>query len=90
MELFRQKIATEHQQRIKDHEENLRKIQKERQAVFDDAFRHDLEEFKQKGHIPSKFYENYINIFFFLLIFIIFSKKYIPVYHKRFLWKKWF
>ncbi|XP_037827700.1 dysbindin protein homolog [Lucilia sericata] len=53
LELFRQKVAAEHQQRIKDYEGNLRKIQKERQAVFDDAFRHDLEEFKQKGHIPK-------------------------------------
>ena len=55
METYRQKIAVEHQQRIKDHEEKLRKIQKERQAVFDDAFRNDLEEYKQKGHICSKF-----------------------------------
>ena len=55
METYRQKIAAEHQQRIKDHEEKLRKIQKERQAVFDDAFRNDLEEYKQKGHICSKF-----------------------------------
>ncbi|KAM7355550.1 dystrobrevin binding protein dysbindin [Cochliomyia hominivorax] len=53
LEMYRQKIALEHQQRIREHEEKLRKIQKERQAVFDDAFRHDLEEFKQKGHIPK-------------------------------------
>lgn len=55
MELYRQKVAAEHQQRMLVHEEKLRKIQKERQAVFDDAFRHDLEEFKQNGHISSKF-----------------------------------
>lgn len=54
LEVFRQKVAAEHQQRIKEHEIKLRNIQKERQAVFDDAFRNDLEEFKQKGHIPSK------------------------------------
>lgn len=59
LELYRQKVAAEHQQRIKDHEEKLRQIQKERQAVFDDAFRNDLEEFKQKGHIPSKFNQEF-------------------------------
>uniref|UniRef100_A0A1I8M8B6 Dysbindin protein n=1 Tax=Musca domestica TaxID=7370 RepID=A0A1I8M8B6_MUSDO len=53
LESYRQKVAAEHQERIRLHEEKLRTIQKERQAVFDDAFRHDLKEFKENGHIPK-------------------------------------
>ncbi|XP_062131262.1 dysbindin protein homolog [Drosophila sulfurigaster albostrigata] len=57
LEQYRQKIAAEHQQKIRAHELQLRQLQKERQAVFDDAFRSDLEEYKQRGQltkIPSK------------------------------------
>lgn len=56
MEKFRQKLAAEHQEKIRMHEEKLRQIQKERQAVFEDAFLCDLEEFKEKGSLRSKFY----------------------------------
>lgn len=55
MEIYRQNVAAEHQNKIRLHEEKLRTIQKERQAVFEDAFRHDLKEFKENGHISSKF-----------------------------------
>ncbi|KAH8371934.1 hypothetical protein KR093_009335 [Drosophila rubida] len=57
LEQYRQKIAAEHQQKIRAHEQQLRQLQKERQAVFDDAFRSDLEEYKQRGQltkIPTK------------------------------------
>ncbi|XP_013115920.1 dysbindin protein homolog [Stomoxys calcitrans] len=53
LESYRQKVAADHQQRIRLHEEKLRSIQKERQAVFEDAFRHDLKEFKENGHISK-------------------------------------
>ncbi|KAM8707751.1 hypothetical protein ACLKA7_014825 [Drosophila subpalustris] len=57
LEQYRQKVAAEHQQKIRAHEQQLRQLQKERQAVFDDAFRNDLEEYKQRGQltkIPTK------------------------------------
>lgn len=57
LEQYRQKVAAEHQQKIRAHEQQLRQLQKERQAVFDDAFRSDLEEYKQRGQltkIPTK------------------------------------
>ncbi|XP_075162499.1 dystrobrevin binding protein dysbindin [Haematobia irritans] len=53
LESYRQKVAAEHKQRIRLHEEKLRSIQKERQAVFEDAFHHDIKEFKENGHISK-------------------------------------
>ncbi|KAH8274533.1 hypothetical protein KR044_006577 [Drosophila immigrans] len=53
LELHRQKIAAEHQQKIRAHELQLRQLQRERQAVFDDAFRSDLEEYKQRGQLTK-------------------------------------
>ncbi|XP_037939409.1 dysbindin protein homolog [Teleopsis dalmanni] len=53
LEVYRQKVAAEHQGKIRQHEEHLKQIQRERQAVFDDAFRGDIEEFKQKGVITK-------------------------------------
>uniref|UniRef100_A0A0A1X687 Dysbindin n=1 Tax=Zeugodacus cucurbitae TaxID=28588 RepID=A0A0A1X687_ZEUCU len=49
LESYRQRVAAKHQDKIRQHEQNLRRIQRERQAVFDDAFRGDLAEFKSKG-----------------------------------------
>ncbi|KAH8410792.1 hypothetical protein KR222_008033 [Zaprionus bogoriensis] len=57
LEQYRQRIAAQHQQKIRDHEQQLLQLQKERQAVFDDAFREDLEEYKRRGQltkIPTK------------------------------------
>ncbi|XP_068143085.1 dysbindin protein homolog [Drosophila tropicalis] len=53
LEQYRQQIAAQHQARIEDHEQRLRQLQKERQAVFDDAFRCDMEEFKQRGQLTK-------------------------------------
>lgn len=53
LEQYRQKIADQHQQKIQAHDQHLKQLQKERQAVFDDAFRGDLEEYKQSGQLPS-------------------------------------
>lgn len=53
MEQYRQKIAAQHQQKIRAHEQQLLQLQKERQAVFDDAFREDLAEYKQRGQLTS-------------------------------------
>ncbi|EDV98010.1 dysbindin protein homolog [Drosophila grimshawi] len=53
LEQYRQQIAEQHQQMIRVHEQQLRQLQKERQAVFDDAFRGDLEEYKQRGQLTK-------------------------------------
>ncbi|XP_036318561.1 dysbindin protein homolog [Rhagoletis pomonella] len=53
LESYRRRVAAEHQDKIRQHEQQLRRIQRERQAVFDDAFRGDLAEFKTKGTITK-------------------------------------
>ncbi|XP_030387264.1 dysbindin protein homolog [Scaptodrosophila lebanonensis] len=53
LEHYRQKIASQHQVKIRTHEDRLRQLQKERQAVFEDAFRGDLEEYKQHGQLTK-------------------------------------
>ncbi|EDV52296.1 dysbindin protein homolog [Drosophila erecta] len=53
LEQYRQQIAQKHQSKIKDQEQTLLKLQRERQAVFDDAFRGDMEEYKQHGQLTK-------------------------------------
>ncbi|XP_054728768.1 dysbindin protein homolog [Anastrepha obliqua] len=53
LESYRQRVAAEHQEKIRKHEQQLRQLQRERQAVFEDAFRGDLVEFKTKGTLPK-------------------------------------
>ncbi|KAH8373352.1 hypothetical protein KR009_001514 [Drosophila setifemur] len=53
LEQYRQRIASQHQSKIQDHEQKLLRLQRERQAVFDDAFRSDMEEFKQNGQLTK-------------------------------------
>ncbi|KAH8315627.1 hypothetical protein KR059_006724 [Drosophila kikkawai] len=53
LEQYRQKVASQHQSKIQDQEQQLLKLQKERQAVFDDAFRNDMEEYKQHGQLTK-------------------------------------
>ncbi|XP_017041556.1 dysbindin protein homolog [Drosophila ficusphila] len=53
LEQYRQQIASKHQSKIQDQEQKLLQLQRERQAVFDDAFRGDMEEFKQHGQLPK-------------------------------------
>lgn len=56
LEVYRQTLAIKHQQTAKDYGIRLKQIQKERQEVFDSAFKNDLEEFKKSGNVPSKFF----------------------------------
>jgi len=60
LEQYRQQIASKHQSKIKDQEKKLLQLQRERQAVFDDAFRGDMEEYKQHGQLTSKFKSTFI------------------------------
>ena len=68
LESYRQKVAAKHQETIRQHEQRLRQIQRERQAVFDDAFKSDLAEFKQKGTIPSES-QTFFSLLFSLQIY---------------------
>lgn len=56
LEVYRQELAVKHQQTTKDYEVKLKRIQQERQAVFDSAFKNDLEEFKKSGNVPSMYF----------------------------------
>lgn len=47
-------MATKHAINVKETESQLSVIQKERQAVFQDAFQNDLNCYKELGTIPSK------------------------------------
>lgn len=54
LEKVRQKLLDVHVNNVQDYEKKLGEIQKERQAVFQDAFQNDLKDFKTLGKIPSK------------------------------------
>ena len=73
LESYRQKVAAKHQETIRQHEQRLRQIQRERQAVFDDAFKSDLAEFKQKGTIPSE--SQHFLVYYLVCKYIIKSAK---------------
>lgn len=53
LEEVRKRFALKHAENVKQYENELKKIQQERQAVFQDAFQHDLEIYKEKGSIPK-------------------------------------
>ncbi|KAI8041495.1 dysbindin protein homolog [Drosophila gunungcola] len=53
LEQYRQQVASKHQAKIQDQEQKLLQLQRERQAVFDDAFRGDMEEYKQRGQLTK-------------------------------------
>lgn len=56
LEEVRTRLARQYADNVSQYEAELKKIQRERQAVFQDAFQHDLELYKQQGMIPSEFY----------------------------------
>lgn len=51
---MRQSLASKHAQTVKETEKQMRMLQQERQAVFQDAFQSDLQYYKEVGKIPSK------------------------------------
>uniref|UniRef100_A0A0K8TQJ6 Putative dysbindin protein isoform x1 n=1 Tax=Tabanus bromius TaxID=304241 RepID=A0A0K8TQJ6_TABBR len=53
LEEVRTRLATEHDENVRKYESELRKIQMERQAVFQDAFQKDVEMFMEKGVVPK-------------------------------------
>lgn len=67
MENVRQKLLDVHVNNVHDYEKKLAEIQKERQAVFQDAFQNDLKDYKTLGKIPSKNTQNVIDQKLFLL-----------------------
>lgn len=64
MEKVRQNLLDAHVNNVHDYEKKLGEIQKERQAVFQDAFQNDLKDYKTLGKIPSKTTEYKFKILF--------------------------
>lgn len=54
LEQVRQKLLDAHVNNVQDYEKKLGEIQKERQAVFQDAFQNDLKDYQTLGKLPSK------------------------------------
>lgn len=54
LEKVRQNLAIKHAESIRNCEKQMRSVQLERQAVFQDAFQRDMEYYKEVGRIPSK------------------------------------
>ncbi|CAH0546810.1 unnamed protein product [Brassicogethes aeneus] len=50
---FKTNLETDHQKKILKHEANKKKILEERQKVFQEAFKSDLEVYKNLGTIPK-------------------------------------
>lgn len=55
LENVRKDLVSNHASSVQEFENNLMKIQHERQLVFQDAFQNDLKTFKEIGKIPSKY-----------------------------------
>lgn len=51
---MRQSLAFKHAETVRESERQMRMMQQERQAVFQDAFQQDMEYYKEVGKIPSK------------------------------------
>lgn len=54
LDLVRERLAKEHADNVGRHEKGMRKVQQERQLVFQDAFQDDLKYYKETGSIPSE------------------------------------
>lgn len=54
LEKVRQKLAVKHAESVRDCEKQMRSVQLERQAVFQDAFQCDMDYYKEVGRIPSE------------------------------------
>lgn len=53
LEKVRRELATQHAQNVRQTETQMSVVQKERQAVFQDAFQNDMNCYKTLGTIPS-------------------------------------
>ncbi|XP_055318498.1 dysbindin protein homolog [Sitodiplosis mosellana] len=53
LEKVRQSLASKHADTVKESERQMRLLQQERQAVFQDAFQSDLKYYKEVGKIPK-------------------------------------
>lgn len=58
LEEYKLTLENEHKKKIVTHEANKKKVSEERQRVFQEAFKTDLEIYKNLGTIPSKFLIN--------------------------------
>ncbi|GAB0091287.1 Dysbindin protein homolog [Sergentomyia squamirostris] len=53
LEKVREELAKKHADNVMNHELKMRKVQQERQSVFQDAFQDDLKFYKEQGTIPK-------------------------------------
>lgn len=53
LEKVRQELLVKHNENVRKYEQQLRLVQQERQAVFQDAFQEDLRSYQTLGTIPS-------------------------------------
>ena len=58
--MFKGQLAYEHLQKIKEYESKQVLKAKERQAIFEEAFETEIQQYKQSGIIPSKTFINYL------------------------------
>lgn len=58
LEKIRKELAVQHASNVRETEKERSVIQKERQAVFQDAFQNDLNCYKTMGTIPSEYQIN--------------------------------
>lgn len=61
-------MASKHAETVKESEKQMRILQQERQAVFQDAFQSDLQYYREVGKIPSMY--KFLQIFFFLILIV--------------------
>lgn len=54
LEKVRQDLVSKHAETVRESEKQMRLVQQERQAVFQDAFQNDMNYYKEVGKIPSK------------------------------------
>lgn len=55
LDLVRVEMEKEYTARRQQHEQRLRSVQLERQAVFQAAFQEDLRSYQQLGTVPSEY-----------------------------------
>lgn len=78
LEVVRERLSKEHVENVVRYEKGLRKVQQERQLVFQDAFQDDLKYYKETGSVPSErsvVYSSFLILIPFSLCFRTYHEK---------------
>lgn len=59
---FPANLASEHADKVVQHELRQQKLLKERQDAFGEAFQHDVQHYKLSGSLPSKYKMSVLHI----------------------------